>query len=138
MMGLASRLIDDGVVFYNQGDAEGYCSLYSDDVVLTTPEGRFEGRGVVLPYVESQFAMLPGVHVTVERRCEQDDLYIGEFRVHGTNTGAIPLPDGGQVPATGRTVTMLGVEIARVQGGRIVQHDMLWDRLGVLEQLGLT
>lgn len=137
-MGEAGRLIDEGTAFYNDGDATGYCSLYSDDVVLTTPEGRFEGRASVLPYVESQFTMLPDVQVAVERRCEVDDLYIGEFRVRGTNSGPLPMPDGAELPPTGRTVDLYGVEIARVQGGKIVQHDMLWDRLSILEQLGLA
>ena len=137
-MGPATRLIDEGTAFYNKGDVEGYCSLYSDDAVLTTPEGRFEGRASVAPYLEAQFSMLPDVQVAVERRCEADDLYIGEFRVRGTNSGPLPLPDGGQAPATGRTVEVRGVEIARVEDGKIVQHDMVWDRLSMLEQLGLA
>lgn len=136
--GLAGRLIDEGSTFYNQGDAAGYCSLYSQDVVLTTPEGRFEGRAAVLPYLESQFAMFPGVQVAVERRNEQDDLYIGEFRVSGRNTGPIPLPDGGEAPATGKTLEVYGEEIAEVRDGKIVRHDMLWDRSSLVEQLGLT
>ena len=106
--------------------------------MLTTPEGRFEARAAVLPYLEAQFTMLPGVQVAVERRSEQDDLYIGEFRVAGTKTGPIALPDGGEMPATGKPVEVYGVEIAHVRDGKIVQHDMLWDRLSLLEQLGLA
>lgn len=137
-MGTASRLVERGSALYNEGDVEGFCSLYSDDAVLTTPEGRFEGRGSMLPYLQSQFSMFPDVQVAVERHCEQDDLYIGEFRVRGTNTGPVPLPEGGEMAATGRAVELYGVEVVRVQGDEIVEHDMLWDRLGLLEQLGLT
>lgn len=137
-MGTASRLVEEGSAFYNKGDVEAYCSLYSDDAVLSTPEGRFEGRASVLPYVQSQFSMFPDVQVAVERHLEQDGLYIGEFRVRGTNTGPVPLPEGGEMEATGKAVEVYGVEVVRVRGDQIVQHDMLWDRLSLLEQLGLT
>jgi steroid delta-isomerase-like uncharacterized protein len=40
-------------------------------------------------------------------------------------------------PATGRRITLAGVDIERLANGKIVEHSTYWDRLSLLEQLGL-
>ena len=136
-MRTATQVIEDGAALYSKGDAEGYCALYSDATVLTTPDGRYEGRQDVLAYVQSLMTPWPGAVVTVGRRCEDGGVYFGEFTLRGTNTGALVAPDGSELPATHKSVELRGMEIARVDNGKIVQHDMTWDNMGVLVQLGL-
>ncbi|MDH6181580.1 putative ester cyclase [Microbacteriaceae bacterium SG_E_30_P1] len=43
----------------------------------------------------------------------------------------------GSVAATGRVITMEGMDIFRVEGGLIVDCQSLWDGLSVYEQLGV-
>ena len=43
----------------------------------------------------------------------------------------------GSVAPTGRTITMTGVDIFRLEGGRIIQCRSLWDGLSVYEQMGV-
>lgn len=137
-MGTATQLIEEGTRLYNKGDVEGYCSLYSDDVVLTTPDGRFEGRESVQSYMGAFHTAFPELEVSLGRRAEDSEgTYLGEFSVRGTNTGPLAAPDGTQIPATGKQVEVRAVEVARVQDGRIVQHDLYWDNAGFLTQLGL-
>lgn len=136
-MGIATELVEQGTALYNKGDAEGFVSLYGEDAVLRTPDGRFEGRDEMLAYVRSLIAAMPGGEVTLGRHCEDGDLYLGEWTLRGTNTGPLVAPDGTEIPATGRTVEAYGTEVVQVADGRIVQHDMLWDQLGFLGQLGL-
>lgn len=132
------ELIDDGTALYNKGDVNGFCALYSDDVVLTTPDGRFEGRENVQQYVQGLFDAFPSGGVTVGRRCEDGDLYFGEFALNGVNTGPIAMPDGSELPATHKSVELAATEIARAENGRIVQHEMMWDNMSFLVQLGLV
>ena len=136
-MGTATRLVDEGTTHYNKGDAAEFTALYSDDVVLTTPDGTFQGREATRQYVQAQMNGFPDVAVTLGRRCEDGDLYFGEYTVTGTNTGPIALPDGSEMPPTGRSVEFYGTEVVQVSDGKVIQHDMLWDRQVVLEQLGL-
>jgi ketosteroid isomerase-like protein len=137
-MDTATALMEEGTALYNKGDAEGYCALYASDVVLTTPDGRFEGQAAVLAYVQSLMGPWPGATVTVGRHCEDGGTYFGEFTLRGTNDGPLVLPDGTELPPTHKTVELSGMEISRVQDGRIVQHDMAWDNMSVLGQLGLV
>ncbi len=75
--------------------------------------------------------------MTPGRRGEDGDLHLDEFTVRGTSSGAIALPDGTELPATGRTVDFPGTEVVRARDGKTVEHDTLGDRMSVLEQLGL-
>lgn len=130
-------VIVEGAALYTKGDAEAYSDLYRDDAVLTTPDGRYEGRQAIRTYCESLMSPWPGAVVTVGRHGEDGDLYFGEFVLRGTNDGPLTLPDGSELPATHRSAELQGMEIAQVADGQIVQHDMAWDNLGVMAQLGL-
>ena len=131
-------LVEQGTVIFNKGDAEGFAALYADDVVVTTPDGRFEGRPSTVTYLQAFLDACPGVEVTLGRGCEQGDLYAGEYRVAGTNTGPLPMPDGSQMPATGKSFTLSAMEMVRVADGAIVQHDLVWDNMSFMVQLGLV
>ena len=137
-MTTTKELIDEGTMLYNKGDVEGFCALCSDDVVLTTPDGRFEGREKLQQYMQGLFNAFPSGGITIGRRCEDGDLYFGEFAMHGVNTGPIAMPDGSELPATHKSVAIAATEIARAENGRIVQHDMMWDNMSFLSQLGLV
>jgi ketosteroid isomerase-like protein len=47
------------------------------------------------------------------------------------------MPDGTPIPATGKPVEVHGVEFARVRDGKLVEHNMYWDSLVMMRQLGL-
>ena len=51
----------------------------------------------------------------------------------GRGTHAGDLPD---LAASGKEVTISGVTVSRLEGGRIVEQWITWDRLGLLVQLG--
>jgi ketosteroid isomerase-like protein len=44
----------------------------------------------------------------------------------------------GEVPPTGRQVALDYVHVLRIAGGRHVSFDLMFDRLALLEQLGLA
>lgn len=137
-MSTVRELIETGTDLYNKGDIDGFCALYGDDIVLTTPDGRFEGRENIRPYMRGLFDAFPSGGITVGRYCENGDLYFGEFALHAVNSGPIAMPGGSELPATNHAVELVAVEIARAENGQIVRHDMLWDNLSFLNQLGLV
>ena len=61
------------------------------------------------------------------------DLVVEQFTASGTQRGEIM-----GVSATGRTVTLRGMQIFRVRNGRIVERWGRLDDLGLLSQLGLV
>ncbi len=68
------------------------------------------------------------------------DLMVGEgdlVAVRSTETGRHTGPLMGN-PATGKSAKLTGVDIHRIQGGKIVEHWGDYDSLGMLQQLGLV
>jgi ketosteroid isomerase-like protein len=130
-------LVEQGTVLYNKGDVGGFCAMYREDGVLITPDGRFEGRETIRPYVQSLFDAFPSGGISLGRMVENGDLYFGEFMLDAVNTGPLAMPDGSQLPATQLPVRLDATEIVQVENGMIVRHDMLWDNMGFFGQLGL-
>ena len=68
---------------------------------------------------------------------EQGDAFADEWVFVGTHTGPVVLPDGTEVPPTGKRVEMPGMELVRIRDGKIVVDNLYYDNLAVLAQLGL-
>ena len=49
----------------------------------------------------------------------------------------ITMPDGTSIPATGKSFAVSGVETARLRDGKLVGHNVYWDTVGMMSQLGL-
>ena len=68
----------------------------------------------------------------LHRHVAEGDLVVEHFTAHGTHLGELL-----GVPATGRTVTMRGINIWRVRDGVITERWGRVDDLGVLTDLGV-
>jgi steroid delta-isomerase-like uncharacterized protein len=78
-------------------------------------------------------AAFPDWHSDVGILVGEGDLVVEEFTASGTHQGEIF-----GVPASGRTVSLPGINIWRVRDGRIVERWGRLDDLGLLRQLGLA
>jgi steroid delta-isomerase-like uncharacterized protein len=77
---------------------------------------------------------LPDWHSDLEQMIAENDIVVERFTASGTHTAA-PLMG---VPATGKTITLAGINIWRVAGGRIVERWGRLDELALLRQLELV
>ena len=55
------------------------------------------------------------------------------FTLRGTHKGDLM-----GIPATGKQVTMTGLDLFRLVDGKIVEELVEWDALGLLQQLGVV
>ena len=69
---------------------------------------------------------------------EQGDAFADEWTFVGTHTGPLPLPDGTELPPTGKRVEVRGMEFVRVRDGKIVVDNLYYDNMAVAVQLGLV
>jgi steroid delta-isomerase-like uncharacterized protein len=76
---------------------------------------------------------LPDWRSEVDQYIEEGDLVVERFTASGTHRGELL-----GVPATGKTVTLHGINIFRVKGDRIVERWGQLDELGLLRELGLA
>ena len=136
-MGVARDLNQQGIKHYNNGDLEAFVALYSRDAVLVGPDGRFEGVDAIRDSWAEQMAAFPGAQVETVTEIEDGDTIAAEFVFRGTNNGALKLPDGSELPATGKTIEVPGATVAKVANGQIVSETMYFDNMAVYAALGL-
>ena len=75
----------------------------------------------------------PDFRCTIEDMIAEGDKVVVRWTARGTHQGIFR-----GIPPTGKQVTITGVEIHRVVGGKSVAGWRKWDRMEVLQQLGVT
>ena len=137
-MGVYLELLERYVERYNARDLDGVMDLYAEDAVQIMPDGVFKGRDAIRDRLALELIGFPDVHHTVMSFVEQGDTFADEWIFRGTHTGPFPLPDGTELPATGRKVEMRGMELVQMRDGKIVVDNLYYDNLASLVQLGLV
>ena len=74
----------------------------------------------------------PDWHSNLEQLVEEDSVVVERFTARGTRTGELM----GAAP-TGEPLEVKGINIFRVEGGRIVERWGRLDQAGLARQLGL-
>jgi predicted ester cyclase len=74
----------------------------------------------------------------VESYVEHDDAFADEWTFVGTHTGPFALPDGTELPPTGKRVELRGMEFVQLRDGKIVVDSLYYETTAFLVQLGLV
>ena len=128
----------ENVAAVNESDWARLRATYADDVVLQAPgEASLEGAEAAVEYVKVWARAFPDMRQTIRSQLVAGDWVVSEFSVTGTHTGALASPDG-EIPPTNRTATGRGVQLQRIENGRIVEERVYFDQLEILTQLGLV
>ncbi len=71
-------------------------------------------------------------HMTIDLLIAEGDLVTVRATVRGTQSGPL-----GNLPASGKEITVSYTNVYRIRGGRIVEYWVSMDRLSMMEQLGM-
>jgi steroid delta-isomerase-like uncharacterized protein len=82
-------------------------------------------------FVATNIKAFPDINFTVEDLIAEGDKVIVRWSYRGTHQG-----ESMGIPATGKQVTVTGMNIARFADGKIIEDWGNWDALGLLQQLG--
>jgi steroid delta-isomerase-like uncharacterized protein len=104
---------------------------YHDPSIPGVPPGP-EGMKQVVAVYQTGF---PDAFWHVEDMVVADDKVVTRWT--GTGTHTAELAGNPPIPPTGKSVSVAGVWIHRVAGGKIVESWNVWDTLGMLQQLGV-
>ena len=77
------------------------------------------------------FAAFPDLDATIDILVAEGDLVAARMTNTGTHTG-----DFMGVPASGKQVSISGINIFRISGGKIVEHWVNYDAMGLMQQIG--
>jgi predicted ester cyclase len=80
-------------------------------------------------------AAIPNSHMAVDNVVEAGDevVVLGHFR--GTHSGDMHSPSG-TIPASGNELNLRFTDYFKVEGNRIVDHQVIFDQMEMLGQLG--
>ena len=127
-----------GTDTFNAHDLDGFAEVLADDVAFTAPGGlRGEGRDACVEFYGSWFGAFPDAHVQVHSLHLLDDVAVEEGTFTGTHDGVLHGPAGAIAP-TGRAVRLDYLQVLRFRDGKHTSFHLSFDRLAMLEQLGLV
>ena len=138
-MSANKKLLDRYVERYNAGDLDAVMDLYAEDATQLMPDGIFEGRSAIRERLAQELNAFSDIAHRVESFIEQGDAFADEWTFVGTHTGPFALPDGSQLPPTGKRVELRGMEFCRVgDDGKLVVDNLYYDNTTAALQLGLV
>jgi len=119
---------------WNTGDAALVSEVYSEGVERSDPNQKL-GRGTqeIARYIAELRSGFPDFKLEMKRQTGDGDQVAMEWTATGTHAGTYL-----GIPATGRKVTMHGVTLDRIENGKVVNERAYFDRLSLLEQLGVA
>jgi ketosteroid isomerase-like protein len=128
---------EKGTDTFNAHDVEGFAEVLADDVVFRAPGG-MEGRGraACVEFYGGWIEAFPDAHVEVTDVHIIDGIAVEEGTFTGTHGGILHSP-AGDLPPTGRSIRLDYIQVLRFRDGRHVSFNLMFDRLAMLEQLGI-
>jgi ketosteroid isomerase-like protein len=127
-----------GTDTFNAHDIEGFGEVLTDDVVFQAPGGMGgTGKPACVEFFGSWLRAFSDFHVEVHDVHFIDDIAVEEGTYTGTHNGVLHTPMGDIAP-TGRAVTGEYIQVLRFRDGKHVSFNLMFDRLEMLEQLGLV
>ena len=97
------------------------------------PPGQPPGREGVKMFAAAVRQAFPDLDITIQRAAAEGDLVFLHITASGTMKGEL-----GGMPPSGKHATWDAVHIDRIHDGQVVEHWVVQDQLGMLQQLGFV
>jgi len=129
---MVRRLIED---VWNKGNLPVVDELIASTYTCHDPSTPELGRG---PELEKKRVTLyrtafPNLRVDIEDMIAEREMVVARWTIRGTHKG-----DLSGIAPTGKNITLSGIGICRLSGGKIVESWDNWDALGMYQQLGVA
>ena len=120
---------------WNSGNLELLAQVYGDDTKRSDPNTPqpVHGTQPIADYIAEVRTGFPDFKIEIKQQVGEGDQVVSEWTCTGTHKGVYQ-----GIPAAGRYVTVPGVSVNRIQDGKIVEEHAYFDRLGLLQQLGVV
>lgn len=121
---------------FDAQDPAGREAIEAPDIEAVLPGGvTLRGHDQVIQAVRAFWEGLPDARITVDERLAAGEVVVSEGSLVGTHAGTFRTPEG-DIPATGRPVTLRYASVKRFRDDRLVSEHLYFDQLEFLQQLG--
>ena len=118
---------------WNDKQGEIIEEIAVEPVTFHFPGGQAHQPPNLTKWFETALVAFPDVHFTIDIEMAERDLVATRWSYVATNTG----PFLGR-PATGKSVVDKGIDIFRLENGKIVEHRGLANEADFMRQLGIV
>jgi len=123
---------------FNAHDIGGFSAMLADDAMFRAPGGMSgAGKQACTEFFGGWLSAFPDAHVVIHALHISGDVAVEEGTFTGTHQGVLRTP-AGDIPPTGRNVTLEYIQVLHFRDGMTVSFNLMFDRLELLEQLGLV
>ena len=118
---------------YNERDLEAEAAVLAPDFVAHVPAvpGPLEGLEAWRQFTGSFSEAFPDIRLTVQDIMAEGDMVAARVAFRGTHRGEFQ-----GIPPTGKEVSFTSIEVNRVRDGKVEEHWVELDLLGLMQQLG--
>ena len=125
------------VAAFNAHDEKALNELHSDDIKFNAPGGfKATNAKEATAFAMTWLNAFPDGKMTVRTELTSGPWVIQEVVMEGTHTAPLQSPNG-PIPATYKKVKGYGVQILKVDNGKITEARIYFDQLDQMSQLGL-
>jgi steroid delta-isomerase-like uncharacterized protein len=119
---------------FNQGNLDLVDEIIALDFVQHDPAMSENLRGAeeFKGYISMYRSAFPDIHIEVEDQLAEGDRVATRWTGTGTHEGELM-----GIASTGNRVTVAGMDISRISGGKIEESWSNYDLMGMMEQLGV-
>ena len=119
--------------FYNQGNIESAEQFFADTYRHHDPASpHVRDRDGLKQVLRAFLIGCPDLQITIDDLLAEGDTVTKRWTYHATHTG-----DLSGMPPTSNRIIMSGLELFRLEGGKIVECWLAYDNLSLLQQLGV-
>ena len=110
----------------------------ADDIIAPDytdhrPVGEAKGPAALKQFATAFRNAFPDLHFTLEEQLAEREKAVVRWTFTGTHKGELL-----GVAATGKQVTIQGATILHLSAGKITETWVFWDRMSLMEQLGVS
>jgi steroid delta-isomerase-like uncharacterized protein len=122
------RIVED---YWNKKNPVLAGELFASDCSLHTPDGDLQGVKGAAQLYDAYATAFPDFRITAEDTVAEGDQVAVRYSFAGTNKGPL-----GAIPASGNRITVSGIVIFRLTGGKVAEGRWSWDRVSLQQQIG--
>jgi predicted ester cyclase len=128
---VARRVVEE--LFNQDGNLAAADGLFTSEYVCYVAGSEdLHGAQAVKHFAATERQAIPDLKNTIEDQVAEADKVVTRYRTQGTHTGETEVFG----PPTGNRIDIQGMVIDRVDGSKIAESWIVYDALGMMQQLG--